>query len=50
MSIEEQFKNQLWAVSSNYAEVLPYLNNPMYNVQNTYHTNGLFDSYYIHLV
>jgi hypothetical protein len=48
MSVKEQFHNQLWAVTSDYEEVLPYLDNPNYNVMNTYHSNGLFDSYYIH--
>lgn len=49
MSIKEQFQNQLWAVSSDYSEVLPYLDNPNYMVTNTYHANGLFDQYYIGL-
>ena len=50
MSVKEQFHNQLWAVTRSYEEALPYLDNPDYNVQNTYHANGLFDAYYIHLV
>ena len=49
MSIKEQFHNQLWAVTTDYNEVLPYLDNPNYDVSNTYRANGLFDSYYIHL-
>ena len=49
MSIKEQFQNQLWATSSDYEEVLPYLDNPEYNVANMYHNNGLFDKYYIGL-
>ena len=49
MSIKEQLHDRLWAVSSNYDEVLPYLDNPNYNVSNTYHRNGLFDAFYIHL-
>lgn len=49
MSIKEQFQNQFWAVSSSYEEVLPYINNPNYDVSNTYHANGLFDKYYIGL-
>ena len=49
MSVKEQFKNQTWATSSNYEEVLPYLDNPDYLVANTYHGNGLFDTYYIGL-
>jgi hypothetical protein len=49
MSIKEQFQNQLWATSSDYEEVLPYLNDPNYDVVNTYHVNGLFDCYYIGL-
>lgn len=49
MSIEEQFHNQTWATSSDYEEVLPYLDNPQYMVMNTYHANGLFDMYYIGL-
>jgi hypothetical protein len=47
MSVKEQFNNQLWAVTSDYNEVKPYLNNPNYTVQNTYHSNGLFDKYCI---
>ncbi len=50
MSVREQLKNQVWATTSNYQEALPYLNDPMFNVTNTYHSNGLFDSYYIHLI
>ena len=49
MSIKEQFHVQTWATSSDYNEVLPYLNNPNYEVMNTYHSNGLFDMYYIGL-
>lgn len=49
MSVAEQFKNQTWATSSDYNEVLPYLNDPNYLVANTYHYNGLFDTYYIGL-
>lgn len=49
MSVKEQFNNQLWAVTSDYNEALPYLDNPNYVVLNTYHTNGLFDQYYIHV-
>ena len=49
MSVKEQFHSQLWATSSNYEEVLPYLNNPEYEVMNTYHSNGLFDKYYVGL-
>lgn len=49
MSIKEQFENQLWAVSNDYNEVLPYLDNPDYDVTNMYHGNGLFDAYYIGL-
>lgn len=48
-SIKEQFQNQTWAISSNYEEVLPYLDNPSYNVYNTYRKNGLFDVYYVAL-
>ena len=47
MSVKEQLNNQLWAVTSDYSEVLPYLNNPDYRVSNTYHSNGLFDQYYV---
>ena len=47
MSVKEQFFKQSWAVTSDYQEVLPYLNNPNYDVMNTYHSNGLFDQYYI---
>lgn len=49
MSVREQLKNQLWATTRDYNEALPYLNNPSYDVMNTYRQNGLFDSYYIHL-
>ena len=49
MSIKEQFHDRTWATSSDYEEVLPYLNNPDYMVMNTYHANGLFDTYYIGL-
>lgn len=49
MTIKEQFHNQLWATSNNYEEVLPYLGNPLYDVMNTYHSNGLFDKYYVGL-
>ena len=49
MSVKEQFQNQLWATSSSYEEVLPYLNDERYLVTNTYHSNGLFDTYYIGL-
>jgi len=49
MTIKEQLHNQLWATSSDYEEALPYLNDPNYNVCNTYHSNGLFDCYYIHV-
>lgn len=47
--IKEQFQNQLWATSQSYEEVLPYLDNPNYSVFNTFHSNGLFDKYYIGL-
>ena len=50
MSVKEQFHRQLWATTTNYDEALPYLNNPMYEVHNTYHDNGLFDQYYINVV
>lgn len=50
MSVSEQFKNQVWATTHDYNEALPYLSDPNYNVCNTYHGNGLFDSYYIHLI
>lgn len=50
MSVKEQFHDQLWAVTRDYEEVKPYIDNPAYNVSNTYFRNGLFDSYYIHLV
>ena len=50
MTVKEQFQYNLWAVTRNYEEVKPYIGNPNYNVSNTYFSNGLFDSYYIHLV
>ena len=50
MSVQQQLHNRLWATSSNYEEVLPYLNNENYSVSNTYHANGLFDQYYIHII
>ena len=46
-TIKEQFMSQTWAVTSDYSEVLPYLDNPNYLVANTFHKNGLFDAYYI---
>lgn len=49
MSVEEQFKDQLWATTNDYNEVLPYINNERYMVANTYHANGLFDTYFIGL-
>ena len=49
MSVKEQFQNQTWATTSDYNEVLPYLNNESYLVVNTFHKNGLFDVYYIGL-
>jgi hypothetical protein len=49
MSVKEQFHNQLWATSSDYEEVLPYLDKQDYIVTNTYHANGLFDCYFIHV-
>lgn len=49
MSVKEQFRNQLWATSNDYSEVLPYLDDDNYLVENTYHANGLFDCYYIGL-
>lgn len=49
MSIKEQFQNQTWAITTDYNEVLPYINNPSYDVFNTYHKNGLFASYYVGL-
>lgn len=48
-TLEEQFQNQTWGVTSDYSEVLPYLNNPSFLVANTYHANGLFDAYYVGL-
>ena len=50
MSIKEQFQNQLWATTPSYEEAKPFLNDPNYRVLNTYHADGLFDCYYIHLV
>ena len=50
MSIKQQFQNQTWATSSNYEEVLPYLSDPYVNVENTYHSNGLFDKYYLSIL
>lgn len=49
MSVKEQFHDQLWATTSDYNEVLPYLDDERYMVRNTYHSNGLFDTYYIGL-
>lgn len=49
MSVREQLKDQLWATTNDYNEALPYLQDPAFHVTNTYHANGLFDSYYIHL-
>ena len=41
--------NMTYAVTSNYEEVLPYVDDERYLVANTYHLNGLFDKYYIGL-
>ena len=49
MTIKEQLHNQTWAVSSDYSEVLPYVGDPNFMVTNTYHGNGLFDTYYVGL-
>lgn len=49
MSIKEQLHDQTWATSSSYEEVLPFLNDPNYMVTNTFHSDGLFDSYYVAL-
>lgn len=49
MSVQEQFHDRLWATTSDYSEVLPYLADERYMVQNTYRSNGLFDAYYIGL-
>ena len=49
MSIKEQLHNQTWATSSSYEEVKPFLNDDRYMVANTYHSDGLFDMYYIGL-
>ena len=50
MSVKEQLHNRTWATSSSYEEVLPYLDRPdIYEVSNTYHQNGLFDTYYVGL-
>ena len=49
MSVKEQFQSQTWATSSNYEEVRPYLGDERYLVANTFHSDGLFDMYYIGL-
>ena len=49
MTIKEQLHNQTWATSSNYEEVKPYLGDDRYFVANTFHSDGLFDMYYIGL-
>ena len=49
MTIKEQFREQLWATSLEYDEVLPYLSDERYFVMNTFHSNGLFDMYYVGL-
>lgn len=49
MSVKDQFKYNLWATSSSYEEVLPYVDDDRYLVTNTYHSNGLFDKYYVGL-
>lgn len=49
MSVKEQFMNQVWATTSDYQEVLPFIDDERYMVGNTYHSNGLFDKYYIGL-
>jgi len=50
MSVKDQLHYRLWATSSNYEEVLPYMDDPKFKVTNTFHSNGLFDTYYIHVV
>jgi hypothetical protein len=50
MSVQEQFYQRSCAFTKNYDEVLPYLGNPNYEVGNTYHDNGLFDTYYINAI
>ncbi|MCR5270579.1 MAG: hypothetical protein K6D91_06130 [Prevotella sp.] len=49
-SVREQFNEQLFAFTKDYDEVLPYLNSPFYEVRNTYHSNGLFNNYYIGMI
>ena len=49
MSVQEQFNNQTWAMTSDYSEVLPFINDERYLVTNTFHSNGLFYKYYIGL-
>ena len=49
MSVKQQLENQVWATSRDYDEVLPYLADDDYMVHNTYHSNGLFDNYFIGL-
>ena len=49
MSIKEQLHEQTWATSSDYEEVKPFLNDPNYMVCNTFHSDGLFDMYYVGL-
>ena len=48
-TLKEQFQNQTWGVTSDYSEVLPYIDNPSFFVANTYRKNGLFDVYYVGL-
>ena len=49
MNVKEQLHDQTWATSRDYDEVLPYLDNDLYMVHNTFHSNGLFDHYFIGL-
>lgn len=49
MSVKEQLEKRLWASTTDYKEVEPYLDNPSYEVANTYKYNGLFDQYVIEI-
>ena len=49
MSVQEQLHDQTWAMTSDYSEVLPFVNDERYLVTNTFYSNGLFDKYYVGL-
>ena len=49
MSVQEQLHDQTWAMTSDYSEIKPFIGDERYLVTNTFHSNGLFDKYYVGL-